>query len=122
MSLDKVLQNIQKSKFLKDKKITSFIYSGLFLNIITWLIILIFHGRKGQISLHYNILSGVDSIGHWSKLFEIPLVGLAILIINSFLVFYFYLRRKTSLIYFLLAGLLAVQIILLISILLISNL
>jgi len=122
MSIDKVLQNIQKSKFLKDKKIISFIYSGLFLNIITWLIILIFYGRKGQISLHYNILSGVDSIGHWSKLLEIPLVGLAILILNSFLVFYFYLRRKTSLIYFLLSGLLAVQIILLISVLLISNL
>ncbi|MDD3102201.1 MAG: hypothetical protein PHE59_03585 [Patescibacteria group bacterium] len=122
MSLDKVLRNIQKSKFWKDKKITPFIYSGLFLNIITWLIVLIFHGRNGQISLHYNILSGVDSIGHWSRLLEIPLVGLAILILNSFLVFYFYLHRKNNLIYFLLAGLLAVQIILLISVLLIINL
>ncbi len=34
------------------------------------------------VPLHYNVHSGVDRIGSWQQLFTVPVVGLAIMIIN----------------------------------------
>jgi len=123
MSLEETIQQIRRSKFWRDKKIAGLLYSSVFLNLFGWIYICIKFSRTAEeIPLHYNTLFGVDSVGQWYKLLTIPLIGLGILGINSILAFYFYLRGKTNLTNLLLGVLLAVQIILLISILLISNL
>ncbi len=123
MTFEQTLQQLQKSKFWRDKKVLALFGLSLVLNIFLWIYIFFsFIGSQGQTSLHYSILFGVDSIGWWHKLLQLPLAGLLILIINGVLAFYFYLQRRKSLINFLLGSLLAVQIILLISVSLIINL
>ncbi len=123
MTLEQTLQQIQKSKFWRDKKILGLIGEAGVLNLLLWLYILFtFWGTIEPIVLHYNILFGIDSVGPWRKLLVLPLLGSGILIVNSVLIFYFYLLRRESLINLLAVGLLVSQIILLISVLLIINL
>lgn len=57
--------------------------AGLFLNIITWLIIATkIHPTSEVIPLHYNIFYGPDITGKGYYLYLIPLVGLIVLGIN----------------------------------------
>ena len=123
MSIEETIQQIRRSKFWRDKKIAGLLYPSVCLNFANLIYICFkFFRITNEIPLHYSTLFGVDSVGQWYKLLTIPLIGLGILGINSVLAFYFYLRGKTNLTNLLLGALLAVQIILLISILLISNL
>ncbi|MBL7141898.1 hypothetical protein ISS21_02285 [Patescibacteria group bacterium] len=123
MTLEQTLQQIQKSKFWRDKKILGLIGEAGVLNLLLWLYILFtFWGTIEPIVLHYNILFGIDSVGPWRKLLVLPLLGSGILIVNSVLIFYFYLLRRESLINLLAVGLLVSQIVLLTSVLLIINL
>lgn len=46
------------------------------------------------LSLHYNIYFGVDLIGSWKRVFVFPSVGLVFLVINTFLVAWFYKKEK----------------------------
>lgn len=46
------------------------------------------------LSLHYNIFFGVDLVGQWYKIFLIPVVGLVFLILNLFLIIFFYKKEK----------------------------
>ena len=122
MSLELTFRQIQKNKFLQDKKILCLFSASLALNIIIWLLIyIIFNNINRPIALHYNILFGIDSIGNWYNLFILPLTGLIILIINFVTVFYFYILRKKNLIKLTSIGSLVIQIILLICIILIIN-
>lgn len=123
MTLEQTLQQIQKNKFWKDKKILGLIIEAGVLNLLVWFYVLfVFWGTAEPVILHYNILFGIDSIGHWSRLLILPLLGLGILFINSILIFHFYLSRQKNLINLLAATILVVQIILLISVLMIVNL
>lgn len=94
--------------------------SAFVLNLISWLF-LYFHlpllknrADNSSVILHYNIYLGVDFLGEWYKIFIIPTLGLAILVIN-FVLSYFLYHKERFLSYFLtgISGL--VQIILLLA-------
>jgi len=121
--IKKKFQNFSNINFWKEPKIRSLIIIGFIINIfILFYIIFNFFGVKDFVTLHYNILSGVDTIGSWSRLFIPVLFGLLILIVNSTLAFHFYSQQEREIVFVLLVSSLISQIILLLSILLIISL
>ena len=120
--VNKISQNLHTMNFWKEPKIRSLIISSLTINIFLWLYIIFnFLGVKDFVTLHYNIFSGVDAIGSWSRLFIPVLFGLLILIVNSSLASHFYFQEEKKIVLILLDGSLLAQIILLLSVLLIIN-
>ena len=118
--VNKISQNLHTMNFWKEPKIRSLIISSLTINIFLWLYIIFnFLGVKDFVTLHYNIFSGVDAIGSWSRLFIPVLFGFLILIVNLSLAFHFYSQEEKKIVLILLDGSLLAQIILLLSVLLI---
>jgi len=116
----KIFQNSYTINFWKESKIRSLIIASLILNIFLWLYIIFnFLGVKDFVTLHYNIFSGVDAIGSWSRLFIPVLFGFLILVVNSSLAFHFYSQKERKITFVLLDISLLVQIILSLSVLLI---
>jgi len=66
------------------------------------------------IILHYSLLFGVDYLGEYYKIFFIPLVGLILLLGNSVMGYWIYLREKLAA-YFLMIATLEIQIFLFIA-------
>lgn len=65
---------------------------ALVLNILEWAFVFFIKSRADTGSLlilHYNVNFGVDLIGEPSRLIIVPLLGLVIIAINSFLAFLF---------------------------------
>ncbi|MEK9130970.1 MAG: hypothetical protein AAB429_02545 [Patescibacteria group bacterium] len=40
--------------------------------------------QQGIISLHYNVYFGVDLLGRWFRIFDLPVFGLILLVANMF--------------------------------------
>jgi len=107
-------------KFFQETKIRFLMIASLILNIFIWFYIIFnFLGVKSFVPLHYNIFSGVDTIGSWQRLFIPVLFGFSVLIVNLILAFHFYSQQEKKIVFVLLGSCLGVQIILLLSILLI---
>ena len=123
MTFEQTLQQVQKKKFWRDKKMLSLILIALILNLFTWIyLFFIFWGKTEPVLLHTNILFNTDLIGSWTRLLIYPILSLGILLINLILIFQFYLLRQKKLVSLLASALLFVQILCLFSILLIVNL
>ncbi len=116
----KFFQYPKKINFWKESKIRFLIITSLSLNIFIWLYIIFnFLGVKSFVPLHYNIFSGIDTIGSWPRLFIPVLFGFSVLVINLILAFHFYSRQERKIVFALLDSCLVVQIILLLSVFLI---
>lgn len=77
--------------FLRDKWITLPLLAVILAQIfIWWLILSSFDFSSGRIFLHYNIIFGVDLVGDWWKILNMPLGGLLVLSVNYFLSLVFY--------------------------------
>ncbi|MBP9732481.1 MAG: hypothetical protein KBD29_03430 [Candidatus Magasanikbacteria bacterium] len=58
---------------------------GALLNVFSWVWLLLQVPRTAeQVFLHYTILFGVDQIGEPGQVYYVPLMGLALLILNFF--------------------------------------
>lgn len=66
------------------------------------------------IPLHYNVFFGVDKFGPWYMVFQLPLFGFLIIIINSLFSFRFFEKEKVLSI-FLIAAALLFQVMLLVA-------
>lgn len=76
--------------------IRTLITSGI-VNLVMWAYFLTNKMESDfPIILHYNLFFGVDSVGDYSKLFLLPLVGLFIFFLNSILGQYFYKIEKLA--------------------------
>jgi len=123
MTFEQTLQQVQKKKFWRDKKMLSLVLIALILNLFIWIyLFFIFWGKTEPVLLHTNILFNTDLIGSWTRLLIYPILSLGILLINLILIFQFYLLRQKKLVSLLASALLFVQILCLFSILLIVNL
>ena len=70
--------------FLKYKPNLIMLGSSAVMNIATWSwFAWNIRPTEDQIFLHYNILFGVNLIGAWYKIYNLPLLGLFILLINT---------------------------------------
>ena len=93
---------VVKSPARRDKLIIiPLVLSSLIILIELAAVPLVFRTFKDYIILHYNIYFGISSLGHWSKLFFIPLLGLLIVAVNYFLAFYYFYLKDKFLGYFL---------------------
>ncbi|MBU4369145.1 hypothetical protein KKG58_00080 [Patescibacteria group bacterium] len=120
MTFEQTLQQVQKKKFWRDKKMLSLILLALILNLFVWIyLFLIFWGISEPVLLHTDILFNVNLIGSWVRLLIYPILSLGILLINLILIFYFYLLRQEKIVNLLASALLVVQIICLFSVLII---
>lgn len=83
----KLMLYIYRRFFEKHPLILLFLF-GLFLNIISWILVSI-KGRPENyiIPLHYLSVKGVDKTGPWYLIYQIPLAGLLILVINFMIIF-----------------------------------
>jgi hypothetical protein len=81
--------------YFQDKTIFLSTLINSFLNLGSWLVLFFFiPASKQVIFLHYTIYFGVDWIGERSKIFLIPLTGLAIFLLNLILSFLVYSKQK----------------------------
>ncbi|MEK7598416.1 MAG: hypothetical protein AAB487_01635 [Patescibacteria group bacterium] len=89
---------------------------SLAVNLIEWVILKIFvKSVDFPIILHYNVFFGVDMMGNYKLVFVLPLIGLALFLINFFLSIYFYRHKERIASYLLLMTALMIQLSLFIS-------
>jgi len=123
MTLEKTLQQVQRSRFWKEKKIISLIILSLVLNLFIWFyLIFTFKGSERLMVLHSNLFSKANLIGSWTQFLVLPVLALGCLLINTILIFNYYILRKQKIIDLLCLLLLFSQIICLVAVLLIINL
>lgn len=103
------------SAYLADRLIFVSLAVSLLLNIILWIILLNKFGVKSEvIPLHFSVVYGIDFVGPTYLVFELPILGLLVLIVNSLLAKQLY-REQNLLAYFLTFGSSLVQILLLLA-------
>ncbi len=89
--------------FFKDKFILISLILVFFLNLLIWVLLFIKIPHSTEpVVLHYNIYFSIDLIGDWRRVFTVPLTGLIILLINSFLSYIIY--QKSRLVAYFLTG------------------
>lgn len=125
-----VLAKIFYSEYCSQKTKSAYVQDGLILwlgllslvtNVIIWIIIIQhFSFQEELVPLHYNVYFGVDVIGRKQWLFNLPLIGICIFVINFLLGWVIYKNEKVAS-YFLLGATLLVQIILAVAGFLILN-
>jgi hypothetical protein len=77
--------------FLRDKIILGSIISAAVLNLVMWIYLpLAIKPTKAAVFLHYTVHLGVDFIDSWANIFNLPFLGLIILLINTFLAYFIY--------------------------------
>jgi len=99
--------------YWKNKIIISALILSLLANISLW--IFLFKNQKSSelpIILHYNLFFGVDYLGNYNEIYTMPIIGLIIIIINTFLGCLLY-KKERLVSYFLVFNILIIQLILL---------
>lgn len=94
--------------------IISFILSFLINVALMAALIINFFTAKEFIILRFNIYFGISKLGPWYEALILPLLGLAVTLVNFLLSFYFYLKEKL-LSYLLAVSTVAVSLILLLA-------
>jgi hypothetical protein len=106
-------QKIFQDDFFKNLIVLWLAILSLGSNIINWAILILFiRLSSGNIILHYNVYFGVDKIGGWKNAFLLPLIGLAVFLINLLLAAYLYRKKERIASYILLVASFMVQLIL----------
>lgn len=89
---------------------------SLAINFSEWIILKIFIKPVDfPIILHYNVYFGVDMVGNYRSVFLLPLIGLALLLVNFFLSAHFYRRKERIASYLLLMAAFMIQLSLLVA-------
>lgn len=105
---------------MRDRLIFVSTLTSAILNIILWFIVA---GKFGfsadKVALHFNVVYGIDFLGSARQIYQIPLAGLVIGLVNFFLSVKIYAREKLFSYILSLAGL-AVQILLLVAVLVLA--
>jgi hypothetical protein len=84
-----------KKSFISDRLNYVSLGAALLINSIHWAI-LFFKIKPGEnsILLHYNVVYGPDLVDKASYVYQIPLIALAIFVVNLFFAVYFYRKEK----------------------------
>jgi hypothetical protein len=87
---------------------------SLLANLLIFILFLVKIGFRQNIPLHYNVYFGINLMGDWYQLLVIPFLGLLVILINSTVATFIYLKER-MLAYFLVGSTLAIQILLLLA-------
>lgn len=72
-----------ESGFFTRRHVKYPLVSSLIINIIIWILILIkIQGEDKPVPLHFNAFYGIELVGSGLRFFVIPIVGLALFIVN----------------------------------------
>jgi len=119
--IKKITRSVEEF-FKKNKLVLAGFGLAILLNLFLWLLIgYRFRFTNDFIPLRYDIYFGVNSIGHWTKLFKLPLIGLVIIIINL-ICFLLFNKKEKIMNYFLVLASLIVQCVLVLEGILVINL
>ena len=118
----KFINHLKSSPARKNRLLQISTIIGILLNLSIWALILIkfkpFADTLSEdqtfIPLHYNIYLGIDHFGPWQRIFNLPIIGLIILILNTILAIFTY-NRKEVISYFLTFSSVFIQLIFIIA-------
>lgn len=97
--------------YFKSAIVLWLIILSLSVNLSEWIILKIFvRPVDFPIILHYNVYFGVDMVGNYKSVFIVPLIGLALFLVNSILSIYFYRRKERIASYLLLMAAFMIQL------------
>lgn len=97
--------------YFKSAIVLWLIILSLAVNLSEWIILKIFVKPVDfPIILHYNVYFGVDMVGNYKSVFIVPLIGLALFLVNSILSIYFYRRKERIAGYLLLMAAFMIQL------------
>ena len=130
MGMELILEKIKKGPRDLAGKCKSFFVQEYFRNVIVvWLLALSFLANLANwiilkifiqpvdfpIILHYNVYFGVDVLDDWKKAFLMPLIGIFLFVINTFLGLYFYNNKERIASYILSIANLMIQLCLIVA-------
>jgi len=103
------LKSVFRQPYWRDRIVLAVLLLSLAINVALWVFLKIFI-KPGPVplTLHYTIYFGPDLLGEAWQVFTLPLVGLAIILLDTILGNFIYYRDKFSA-YFLIAVLPIVQ-------------
>jgi len=83
-----ILDRYYTKLFFRDRVFSLFFVAGLLAHAAQWILLFlafdtIYSPDKAYITLHYKIIFGTDFVAQWFSIFLVPLVGLAVFIINA---------------------------------------
>lgn len=108
-------KKIFKADFWRNRLNLVYLLSSGFFNLIIWLLLGYYiQPSEYPIPLHYNIYFGIDLTGSYRSVFNLPIIGLLIILINAFLSIWLYSKDRL-ISYILLLTALVVQIFVLIG-------
>jgi hypothetical protein len=100
--------------FLRDRWVRILFLPALAINLICVALLVTFFPNGENVPLHYNVNFGIDFIGASSQIYALPLVGLVLLMVNSFVGVWVW-RRDRVLSYFIGTGTLMVAVIVVVA-------
>jgi TRAP-type C4-dicarboxylate transport system permease large subunit len=104
-------------EYFKSAIVIWLVLLSLAINLAEWIMLKIFVKPVDfPIILHYNVYFGVDMVGNYKSVFLVPLIGLALFLVNFFLSVYFYHRKERIASYLLLMAALMIQLSLLVAV------
>jgi len=105
------LDRVTSKEFFRNALIQWVTIGALIINALNWGFIAFFiRPVDFPIILHYNVYFGVDVIGSWWQVYFLPLIGLLILSVNTFLGFLFYQQKERIVAHLLVLATFIVQI------------
>ena len=94
---------LKNSPARRNKYILISSISALLINLALWFFLYIYLNRilasnpeVTSIPLHYNVFLGIDLVASWWQAFFLPLIGLAIIIVNTLLAFMVYSKKSLA--------------------------
>lgn len=98
-------------EYFRNHIVAWLIIASFIANLASWLTIKIFLKPVDfPIILHYNVYFGVDMVGDWRQTYWLPIIGLALFLVNLFLALHFYRQKERIASYLLLIGALMIQL------------
>lgn len=83
--------------FFRDKIISAFLIGAVVINLVMWVYLpLAIKPTKAAVFLHYTVHLGVDFIDSWANIFNLPFLGLIILLVNGLLAYLVYHYKYLS--------------------------
>lgn len=80
--------------FLRDKLVMSSLSVAVLINVALWVYLLLAVKSAENIFLHYTIHFGVDLVGSFTNLLMLPLLGLALILLNFTIAYFLYDNLK----------------------------
>lgn len=105
---------VKKDRIIKITLILSVLFNLINWGLIYYRFTRFLAGQEESMILHYNIYFGIDKIGNWTSIYYLPLIGIAILLVNLLGGYLLYHKDKLISYFFLSTALLA-QILLILA-------